>query len=110
MACGNYKQQTSGLIEYFEHTLVRQDNIDPAILWYHLPFPESLPSYIYTMESVFAHHLSTKKQPGTTCAGVEQWWIETWQIEHCCLNKANVHFLCADIFRLQFIRRICCIG
>ena len=76
--------QTSGLIEYFERTLLRQRRI--GILQFYATISsfnkDYTVLYLYDGEQ-FSHTIfHPRSQPEQACSDSEQWWVEPWNIEH----------------------------
>ena len=76
--------QTNGRIEYLERTLVRQGHI--GILQFYATISSSNKEYtiLYLYDGKqFSHTIfHPRSLSGPTCADSEQWWVESWNIEH----------------------------
>ena len=83
-------QKTSGLIEYFEHTLYEQYNI--GVLRFTGTIDSTGKEYtiVYLYNGVnFSHTVFLPTNDSTQdLSASQQWWVEPWQIEHLLNHRS----------------------
>ena len=78
--------QSRGLIEYFEHTLIQQQNI--GIIQFSATIESSKEQYriVYLYDGAQFSHTIFQPRHLSESFYSKEWWIERWCIEHVLSN------------------------